>query len=84
MINDIVTDGHTAFVSTENNGLLVIEGQGTKKKNKNSRERSRISPATWRNPVDQHSQRQYTPLRPAPQNPAFHGSGVRTERQQHL
>lgn len=31
MINDIVTDGHTAFVSTENNGLLVIEGQGTKK-----------------------------------------------------
>jgi NTP pyrophosphatase (non-canonical NTP hydrolase) len=54
------------------------------KKNKNSRERSRISPATWRNPVDQHSQRQYTPLRPAPQNPAFHGSGVRTERQQHL
>lgn len=32
MINDIVTDGHTAFVSTENNGLLVIEGQGTKKR----------------------------------------------------
>lgn len=32
MINDIVTDGHTAFISTENNGLLVIEGQGTKKR----------------------------------------------------
>lgn len=32
MINDIVTDGHTAFVSTENNGLFVIEGQGTKKR----------------------------------------------------
>ena len=32
MVNDIITDGRTVFIATENNGLLVIDGQGTKKR----------------------------------------------------
>ena len=83
MVNDIITDGRTVFIATENNGLLVIDGQGTKKI-KIAGNCLGLALLPGKNPLDQHGQRQHTPLRPATQYPASHGSGMRPGRQQHL